>query len=97
MKEGFIKIDPHVHSLPISKCSKVYCEEIIDGKIQLGYDGAILTNHCQEWCYRPHEREIYIERVIEDYRRGKAYADEKGFRFYLGLEVSLQKPHYADW
>ena len=73
MTENFIKIDPHVHSNEISRCSHVTCEQIIDQKIELGYKGAVLTNHC------------------------KAYADKKGFRFYLGLEVSLHEPHYADW
>ena len=95
--EKFIKIDPHTHSKAISICSQVTCEEIIDNKIALGYDGAVLTNHCQEWYYPKEEHKNFVERVIEDYNRGKAYAEQKGFRFYLGLEVSLNKPHYADW
>ena len=49
--EKFIKIDPHVHSKEVSMCSQVTVEEIIDAKIELGYEGAILTNHCQEWYY----------------------------------------------
>lgn len=95
--EKFIKIDPHTHSMAISTCSKVTCEQIIDEKIKLGYDGVILTNHCQPWYYPKEEHKNYVERVIEDFYRGKAYADKKGFRFYLGLEVSLEDPHYADW
>ena len=97
MEERWIKIDPHVHASPISRCSRLTCEEIIDSKIALGYDGAIVTNHCQAWYYPEEEHAQFIESVIEDFRRGKAYADEKGFRFYLGLEVSLDLPHYADW
>ncbi len=31
------------------------CEQIIDEKIRLGYDGAILTNHCQPWYYPAEE------------------------------------------
>ncbi len=97
MKEKFIKIDPHVHSSAISRCSHVTCEEIIDEKIRLGYDGVILTNHCQGWYYPQEEHKNYIERVLEDFARGKAYAEKKSFRFYLGLEVTLEVPHYADW
>ena len=97
MLEKFIKIDPHVHSSGISHCSKLTCEQIIDEKMKLGYDGAILTNHCQQWYYPAQEHKDYIERVIADFARGKAYADTKGFRFYLGLEVTLSDPHYADW
>ena len=97
MEEKFIKIDPHVHSKGISGCSHVSCEEIVDEKMELGYDGVILTNHCQKWYYLPEEHGEYVERVIEDYQKGKAYADKKGFRFYLGLEVTLTEPRYADW
>ena len=92
-----LKIDPHVHSNGISRCSQMTCEEIIDEKIALGYDGAILTNHCQEWYYKPESHALFIEEVIEEFYRGKAYADSKGFRLYLGLEVTLMQPHYADW
>ena len=95
--EKFIKIDPHVHSKEVSMCSQVTVEEIIDAKMELGYEGAILTNHCQEWYYPKEEHKNYVERVIETFHKGKAYAEKKGFRFYLGLEVSLMDPHYADW
>ena len=97
MEKDFIKIDPHVHSKGISTCSKISCEEIIDKKRRLGFDGVILTNHCQAWYYPETEHKNYVERVIEEFHRGKAYADKKGFRFYLGLEVTLSDPHHADW
>ncbi|MBQ9713948.1 MAG: PHP domain-containing protein [Clostridia bacterium] len=97
MKEQWIKIDPHVHSKAISRCSHVTCEQIIEEKIRMGYGGAILTNHCQAWYYPESEHKAYVEEVLADFQRGKAYAETKGFRFYLGLEVSLMQPHYADW
>ncbi len=97
MSIKWIKIDPHVHSKGVSGCSLVSCEEIIDEKIKLGYDGAILTNHCQRWYYPTEEHAAFMEKVIAEYRQGKAYADKKGFRFYLGIEVSVHQPHYSDW
>ncbi len=95
--EKFLRIDPHVHTKGISLCGHRSCEEVIDHKIALGYDGVMLTNHCQAWYYPKEEHPRYVERVIEEYARGKKYADGKGFRFYLGLEVTLDLPHYADW
>ncbi|MBR2646005.1 MAG: hypothetical protein IKD47_00385 [Clostridia bacterium] len=92
-----LKIDPHTHSNGISRCSHVTCEQIIEQKQAAGYDGAVLTNHCQEWYYPPEEHKKYIRSVIEEYRRGKAYAKSRGFRLMLGLEVTLNEPHYADW
>lgn len=95
--QKMIKIDPHVHSNGISLCSHVDCRTIIEEKRKLGYDGVVLTNHCQSWYYPAEEHAQYIERVIEEFHRGKAYADERGFRFYLGLEVTVTEPHYSDW
>lgn len=97
MSKKWIKIDPHVHSKGISGCSRVSCEKIIDEKMKLGYDGVILTNHCQKWYYPEEQHAEFMEKVIAEYKLGKEYADEKGFRFYLGIEVSLHEPHYADW
>ncbi len=95
--EEKLKIDPHVHSKGISLCSRVTVEEIIDEKKRLGYDGMVLTNHCQPWYYPPEEHKNYVERVIEEFERAKAYGEERDFRVYLGLEVTLREPHYADW
>ncbi len=97
MLKKWIKIDPHVHSKGISGCSCVTCEEIVDEKMKLGYDGVVLTNHCQSWYYKIEEHASFMEKIIAEFRRGKAYAEQKGFRFYLGIEVSLNEPHYADW
>ena len=97
MANKWLKIDPHVHSNGISICSHVSCEQIIDEKIGLGYDGAILTNHCQSWYYPENAYLEFMEKIISEFHRGKQYADQKGFRLYLGIEVTLYQPHYADW
>ena len=97
MAEKMIKIDPHTHSNGISLCSHITCEEIVDSKMERGYQGVVLANHCHPSYYSETEHKEFVERVIAEYARGKAYADEKDFRFYLGLEVTLLEPHYADW
>ena len=97
MEEELIKIDPHVHSSGISLCSQVTIEQIIDEKRKLGYDGMIVANHCQAHYCRPEEHREFMERVIKEYQRGKAYGDELGFKVWLGLEVSVQHPGYSDW
>ncbi len=94
---GWKRIDPHVHSKGISKCSHVTCEEIIDEKIALGYEGVVLTNHCQAWYYEESKHKDWCEEVIAEYERGRKYADEKDFRFILGLEVTIGDPAYSDW
>ena len=93
----WMKIDPHVHSLGISMCSDVDCKEIVDEKLRLGYEGAILTNHCQRWYYEQQEHADFIHRLIAEYERGVAYAQSKNFQLWLGIEVTIDDPHYADW
>lgn len=97
MEQDFIKIDPHTHSCGVSVCSQARVEEIIDHKITLGYQGIVLTNHCQKHYYPESEHGAYIERVVEEYERAKAYGEKKNFLVLLGLEVSIWVPSYNDW
>ena len=99
MMGKWLRVDPHVHSKGISQCSSVTCEQIVDEKMKLGYDGVVLTNHCQPTYYPPEKHSDFIERTIEEFNQGKEYADKKGFRFYLGIEVSVawKEPNYADF
>lgn len=94
---GWLRIDPHVHSNGVSLCSRVTCEELIDAKIELGYDGVVLTNHCQQWYYQPDEHKEWIRKFIAEYQRGRQYAKSRGFLFLLGIEVSISNPAYSDW
>ena len=92
-----MKIDAHVHSAGISKCSRVTVEELIDRKKQAGYDGVILTNHCQSWYYPPEEHKNFMQETVNEYRRAEKYGNNVGFRVFFGLEVSLNIPAYNDW
>ena len=95
--KDYLKIDMHVHTKGVSKCSRVSVEEAIDLKSADGYDGMVLTNHCQSHYYPPEEHDKYICSVLEEYERGAKYAREKGFVFILGLEVTVRDPFYSDW
>lgn len=97
MQEKTLRFDPHVHSDGVSKCSRVSVEELIEQKIKLGYDGVVLTNHCQPWYYPPEEHAAYIENVIAEYKRGKAYGETRNFSVWLGLEATITDPAYGDY
>lgn len=97
MAEKFLRIDTHVHSSGISLCSVVNYKQIIAEKKKMGYDGVILMNHCQKWYYPPEEHSSFIERLIAEYRAAAEYAQTQDFQVWLGIEVTLHEPHYADW
>lgn len=92
-----LKIDVHIHSLGISKCSQVTFEQLIDRKIQGGYQGAMLTNHCQPWYYEHENFSRWIEEFISEFNCAKNYADSKNFKLFLGIEVSVSQPIWADF
>ena len=92
-----IKIDAHVHSSGVSKCSVTTCQQIVDIKKAQGYDGVILTNHCQSWYYEPPFHAAFMRKAVEEYHAMRAYASTLDFRVLLGLEVTLLKPVLSDW
>lgn len=92
-----MKIDTHVHSSGISKCSRVTYEEIVKNKLNAGYNGAVLMNHCQPWYYEPQQLSEWIEDFIQEFKKAYNYGKEQGFTFFLGIEVSVNIPRWADF
>ncbi|MBQ7408025.1 MAG: hypothetical protein IJW13_01960 [Clostridia bacterium] len=92
-----MKIDPHVHSSGISKCSRVSYEQIVSLKKQAGYDGAVLVNHCQPWYFTDEEYQGWMRSFIEEFKNAYEYGKNNGFLYFLGIEVSIENPHYADF
>ena len=92
-----MKIDIHVHSMGISKCSQVTYEQIIDRKMAGGYGGVVLMNHCQPWYYEPENYKSWIEEFISEYDKAYEYAKQKNFKLMLGVEASVSDPKWSDF
>ena len=92
-----MKIDAHVHSIGISKCSRVTYEQIVKNKQAVGYDGAVLMNHCQPWYYKSEELKDWIENFIQEFNRAYEYGKNLGFTYFLGIEVSVSVPMWTDF
>lgn len=95
--EKMLKIDMHVHTNGISFCARANAQTVIDNKISAGYDGMVLTNHCQPWYFPASDQETFMKKVINEYNEAKSYGAERDFRVFLGLEVTLNNPFYSDW
>lgn len=92
-----MKIDTHVHSSGISKCSRISYQQIARQKLAKGINGAILMNHCQPWYYEPENQAEWIEGFIEEFKNAYEYAKPLGFTYFLGIEVSVGQPRWADF
>ncbi len=90
-------LDTHVHSAGISLCSSLSVEELADIKKSRGYDGVILTNHCQAWYESVKDLKKWAEDFLAEYERGKRRADKIGLKMFLGIEVTVTVPEYADY
>lgn len=90
-------IDPHVHSSGASMCSHITCEGIVDQKKAAGYNGAVLTNHCQSWYFEPKNQAGWTERLIKEWENGALYAEKNDFKLLFGVEVTISDPIFSDW
>ncbi|MBE7068624.1 MAG: hypothetical protein E7381_04915 [Clostridiales bacterium] len=97
MEGAVLKIDTHLHSSAISVCSRVNYKQLIDKKIAQGYDGGVLTNHCDSLYYEEADHDAFMRKFVAEFERAEAYATQKGFLLWLGLEVTLHNPWYAHW
>lgn len=98
-EEKFMRLDTHVHTSGVSRCAKKTYQEVIEQRIEEGYDGLILTNHCQSWYYENTKEayEAYMQSVLEEFHQAFEYGKARSFRVILGLEVTLINPFYSDW
>lgn len=81
-------IDMHNHSKGVSICCGRTYQENIDTAKNEGMDGIILTNHYQKFRYESEEN--FVEKYHEEYRKAKAYGEEKGVKVYYGIEITLE-------
>ena len=97
MSEKYLRCDPHVHTGGISTCCPLEYPQIIDEKVELGYQMAVLTNHSQSWYCPPRGHGDLMKRHLEEFDRAYAYAKDRGLRLLLGLEVTVREPAWTDW
>ena len=96
-QEKMLKIDMHVHTNGISFCARANWQTVVDDRISQGYDGMVLTNHCQPWYYPESDHVNFMKKVINEYALAKSYGTTRGFRIFLGIEVTVNDPFYSDW
>lgn len=92
-----MKIDTHVHSMGISKCSRVDYREIATNKLKAGYQGAVIMNHCQPWYYTEENYSEWKKQFIEEFNTAYEYGKSVGFVFIFGIEISISNPRWADF
>lgn len=80
------KIELHAHSSPVSPCSEISPEELVEYHIENGYDAFVLTNHFTPFIFENRSMEEGIDFYLEDYFKAKTYAKDR-IKVILGAEI----------
>ncbi len=86
------KIETHLHTLYASGCSKLREKEIVEGYLQAGYSGVVVTDHYNrrtEWY--PRHAANPLEEFLEGYYRVREAAAGTGLKVYRGAEIRFDE------
>ena len=86
------KIETHLHTCYSSACGELTAEQIVDGYIQAGYHGLILTDHYNRdtFAFRKVDLKTPGDKLGEfltGYYKLKAVAEKRGLKVYRGAEL----------
>ena len=80
------RIELHAHTKPVSGCSEIPPEELVERYHALGADAVVITNH-----FTPNSAdtpaEEWKEYYLSGYRETKEYAKRYGMTVLLGIEM----------
>ena len=90
------KTDLHCHTLPVSGCSHIYPEEMVQLYKKLGVDTIVLTNHYHPEIATRFTKEEAVERYLKAFHDLKKCADAEGVAAIFGMEVRFTA-NYNDY
>lgn len=95
-----MKIDMHVHCLPVSKCARLDALELPEIFLAKGIDAFVLTNHCYPRHCDPlsDDPQEQARIFVDVYRRCKKKGAQIGVKVIFGVEVKLiNEPHTPEF
>lgn len=87
MKQYPYRIELHAHTKPVSLCSEIDPEEMVEIYSAKGYDGIVITNHFILQNLSEQGKEQGIREYIDCFERTRKYAERCGLKAFLGAEI----------
>lgn len=87
------KYETHLHTFPVSKCSKSGVQENLEFYKELGYDGIFITNHFIDGNISIDATISYKEKIdfyFSDYEQAYELGKEIGIKVFCGIELSYK-------
>lgn len=92
------KYETHLHTSPVSACSRATPEENVEFYKSLGYDGIFITNHFFDGNTRIDRNlpwEEMIDEYFSDYERALEHAEKiGGIKVFCGVEMGAKGSHF---
>ena len=88
------RIEMHAHTKPMSTCSSVSPDEMVELYHQKGYDGVVVANHFSNYSLNKMEgldKEGYIDAFLKDFADAQKAAEKHGMTIYLGCELRFDE------
>ncbi len=85
------KTELHAHTSPVSGCSHILPEQLVDTYVAKGFTSVAITNHFMydaNGCPDPSKK---IENYLNDYYKAKNYAKQFGLNIILGCEARVSE------
>ena len=83
------KIEMHAHTYPVSKCSEISPETLVETYHKKGYDAVVITNHFAYELMEGVDKEHAIDLYLEAYETAKKTAEKYDIKVFLGAEIKF--------
>ncbi len=85
------KTELHAHTSPVSGCSHILPEHLVDTYVQRGFTSIAITNHFMYDKNKSTDPAKKIEYYLNDYYKAKKYAEKYGLNIILGCEARVSE------
>lgn len=85
------KVEMHAHTSPVSSCSELPPERLIELLSQHGADAVVITNHFWPGYFEKGSKDEMVEKYIKDYIDTKAEGEKAGISVILGMEIRFEE------
>ncbi len=91
------RVEMHAHTLPVSPCSEVTPEELIEIYSKRDYDAVVLTNHFTTSLFSGMTKEEAVNYYYKDFEDLIKAGIKHNIMVYLGIEIRFEKESYNDF
>jgi len=85
------RIEMHAHTKPISGCSEILPEEMVEIYSQKGYDAVVITNHFIPGSFGEETKDEYIDKYLKGYEDTVKAAEKYSIKIFLGAEIRFRE------